>query len=72
MSFCLSQIGETVKDLSEEFIMKYPEITWKEVAGMRGVINHGYHKIEIGDVWITVTEDVPVLKAVCEKILDVI
>jgi uncharacterized protein with HEPN domain len=68
-SFCVSQAGENIKHLSPELIKKYPEIQWREFSGMRDIISHGYHKIDLETMWRTITEDIPVLKDACERIL---
>ncbi|MDR2866246.1 MAG: DUF86 domain-containing protein [Methanomassiliicoccaceae archaeon] len=69
-AFCIAQIGETAGDLSEELTYKHPEIIWRDIIGTRNIINHGYGVIKLNTVWAIVTEDVPVLKAACEKILN--
>ena len=68
-SFYITQIGESAGDLSQDIFEKYPDIHWKGLVGMRNVIAHGYHGIDIARVWLTVVEEVPVLKETCEKIL---
>jgi uncharacterized protein with HEPN domain len=52
-----------------ELNKKCKEMQWKEIAGMRDVISHGYHNIDLDRIWIFVTEEIPVLKETCEKIL---
>lgn len=47
-SICMQliAIGESVKNLDKEtdkkLLPNYPEISWKEVAGMRDIISHHY------------------------------
>jgi len=68
-SFCIEQIGENIKRLSNELVILYPEIPWDDFAGMRDVVAHGYHRIDLEVVWSTMIEDIPALKKMCEKIL---
>jgi len=68
-SFCIEQIGRNVKDLSKELTDRYNEVPWSEIAGMRDIIAHRYHRIIIDRIWATITENIPVLKESCEKIL---
>ena len=68
-SFCISQIGECVKSLSPGLTKKYPEVNWKGISGMRDVIVHGYSKIDLGRIWILISEEIPALKTACERIL---
>ena len=69
-SFCILQIGENAGGLSQKIRNKYPEIEWNKIKGMRNFIAHGYHGIDLETVWVAMTEDVPLLKKVCERILD--
>ncbi|MCL2143490.1 MAG: DUF86 domain-containing protein [Methanomassiliicoccaceae archaeon] len=68
-SFCLLQIGGVVKYLSEGLTEKYPQIRWRGISGMRNIIAHGYENINLNALWFSITEDIPVLKAACKKIL---
>lgn len=68
-AFCILQIGESVGGLSEELKKKYSGTEWSRIKGMRNFIAHGYHGIDLETVWVAVTEDVPVLREVCENIL---
>jgi uncharacterized protein with HEPN domain len=65
----LEIIGEATKHISEEFRKKYPEIPWKDMAGMRDVLIHDYFGIDEETVWRTVKEKIPNLKPSIEKIL---
>lgn len=68
-SFCISQIGENIKFLPSELIGEYPSVHWKGIAGMRDIISHGYHGIDLETIWAFITEEIPILRDVCEKIL---
>jgi len=62
-------IGEAVKNLPESFKKKYPEIEWREIAGMRDKLIHHYFGIEMSVVWSTSKKDLPKLKKQISKIL---
>ena len=68
--FDILQIGELAKTLSDEFILRYNQMPWKDIKGMRDWVVHGYHKIDIDDVWTTATEDIKPLKEYCESIIE--
>ncbi|MCL2607154.1 MAG: DUF86 domain-containing protein [Methanomassiliicoccaceae archaeon] len=63
------QIGKQIKDLSSELTRKYPEVHWKGLAGMRDIVAHRYHTVDFGTIWLTITEEIPVLIETSEKIL---
>jgi len=44
-------IGEATKRLSPEIRQQYPEIPWREMAGMRDVIIHEYDQLDFDVVW---------------------
>ena len=50
----LEIIGEATKKLSNEFKDRYPEIAWKDIAGMRDKLIHHYFGVAIDVVWDTV------------------
>lgn len=52
-------LGEAVKRLSEEFRTQYPEVAWRQVAGMRDKLIHEYDQVDLDEVWQTVSADVP-------------
>lgn len=62
-------IGEAVKNISNETRKKYPNVRWREIAGMRDVVIHQYFGISIGLIWRVATSDIPSLK---EKIGEII
>lgn len=62
-------IGEATKRLSRELRAKYGQLPWKDIAGMRDKLSHDYFGVDIGQVWLTATEDLPLLKVEVERIL---
>ena len=66
----LINIGELVKNLSDDFKAVYTAVPWKSIAGMRDITAHKYQTLKMGDVWITAKQDMPVLKAQMENIAE--
>ncbi len=65
----LEIIGEATKRLSVDIREQYPEITWKDMAGMRDRIIHGYDNVDLRIVWDTVKKEIPRIKPLIQDIL---
>lgn len=52
-------IGELVKNVTEETRRAYPAVPWKAIAGMRDIAAHKYQTLRMEDVYNTVTIDFP-------------
>ncbi len=68
-AFSVSQIGELVKDITEETMNTYTNIPWNSIRGMRNRIVHDYENVDLSVLWGTIKESLPELK---EKLKDVI
>ena len=66
----LEIIEEATKNLSKDLRAKYPEIPWKDIAGMRDKLIHEYFGVKLELVWETVKDKLPKLKKQISKILD--
>ena len=62
-------IGELVKNLSDEFRLNHRYVPWKEIAGFRDIAAHKYQTLRMEDVYETVTVDFPTLYSQLEDIL---
>jgi len=65
----LEIIGEAVKNIPDDIRKNYPEIPWKDMAGMRDKVIHEYFGVKLSIVWRAVKEEIPPLKPIFEKIL---
>ncbi|MDK2831557.1 MAG: hypothetical protein PWQ51_1974 [Methanolobus sp.] len=66
----LEIIGEATKNLSLNTTESYPQIPWKEIAGMRDKLIHVYFGVDLEEVWNTAKRDIPELKTVITVILE--
>lgn len=58
----LEIIGEATKKIPDAVRDQYPQIPWREMAGMRDKLIHDYFGVNLGVVWKTVQEDLPLLQ----------
>ena len=61
-AFTVSQIGEIVKEITDETINKYSNIPWNSIRGMRNRIVHDYENVDLSVLWSTINESLPELK----------
>jgi len=62
-------IGEVTKNVPQFVREQYPHIPWKDMAGMRDRLIHGYFGIDYSLVWETVEQDIPLLESQMKAIL---
>ena len=62
-------IGELVKNITQETRKEYPQIPWRSIAGMRDLAAHKYQTLRMEDVYQTAKADFPALKIQLKEIL---
>jgi len=63
-------IGEAVKNLPEDFRNNYPNIPFKQVAGMRDKLIHDYFGVDYEIVWKTINAKLPDFYNNIKQIID--
>ena len=62
-------IGEATKHLSRPLRKKYQFVPWSDMAGMRDKLIHAYFGVDITQVWLTATDELPGLRRAMEGII---
>lgn len=62
-------IGEAVKNLPEELTNNYPNIPFKQIAGMRDKLIHDYFGVDYEIVYKTIKDKLPEFKSQIEEII---
>ena len=52
-------VGEATKRLADDFRKANPHIPWREMAGMRDIMIHGYDRVDVIRIYTTVKERMP-------------
>lgn len=62
-------IGEAVRQIPMPVRERHPEIEWRRVVGMRDVVVHGYHRVELSIVWSIAMHQLKPLEEVVRRLL---
>jgi uncharacterized protein with HEPN domain len=65
----LTVIGEAAARLPTAFREEHPVVEWHDVVGFRNIAVHAYFAVNWEIVWVTATEDVPMLRDAILRIL---
>lgn len=62
----LQVIGETIKAIDDKtrqaLFIRYPQIPWRKVIGLRNIISHEYANIDYEIIWTVIRKYLPPLK----------
>ena len=64
---CLEIISEASRRLPNDLKVRHPSIAWKEMAGAGNVYRHDYEEVDAEEVWVTVKDHLPPLRAMVEE-----
>jgi uncharacterized protein with HEPN domain len=56
--------------MPDDFKQQYPNIPWKDMAGMRDILIHQYTEIDEDIVWKTIIQKIPPLREQIESIIN--
>ncbi len=63
-------IGEAAKQIPAKTQMRYNQVPWRQMAGIRDKIIHGYAYIRLSVLWDAVKLDLPTLKPLIKELLE--
>lgn len=55
----LGILGEAASRISGVYQTAHEDVPWRDVIGMRNRLVHAYWETDVGEVWRTVTNDLP-------------
>ena len=65
----LEIIGEAIKNLPQDIKNFFPEVSWKNIAGMRDMLIHEYFGVDLDLTWRVLINEIPKLKKQIQSIL---
>lgn len=65
----LEIIGKAAKHIPAELRDQYPDISWRDIAGMRDILIHEYLSVSFNKVWVVVQQDLSDLKTKLKQLV---
>ena len=63
----LQTLTESSQRLSDGIKATEPQVPWRDLAGFRNVVVHGYLGLDLGVIWSVVERDLPGLKSALRR-----
>ncbi len=65
----LENMGEASKRIPESIRRKFPQVPFKQMAGLRDVVTHDYDGISYDMIWQVINQDLPSIE---EHLMDIL
>lgn len=66
----LEVIGEAIKQVPEDVRLKYTQVEWKRITGLRDILIHQYFGVDVEIIWDIVQNKLPVLETQIMQIIE--
>ena len=66
----LEVIGEATGKIPTDIRMRYPDVPWDEIIGMRNRLIHEYFGVDLDIVWQTIQDDLAALETAITTMLN--
>lgn len=63
-------IGEATANISNELKESSSNVEWSTIKGFRNLLVHEYFRVDITEVWLTVKNDIPILKEQIQPLIE--
>ena len=63
----LQVLTESSQRLSAEIKLTEPSVPWRELAGFRNIIVHGYLGVDLDAIWLVIERDLPPLAEAVQR-----
>lgn len=70
VAYSLTVIGEAARRVPDSVQIRYPDIPWAAMSGLRNVLVHEYFGIELTVIWSTILVDLPMVRLKLAELLD--
>ncbi len=66
----LTVIGESANHVPEEVCLRYADIPWQEMKGIRNIVVHEYFVVSPQIIWDTISIDLPQIIPFLKKLIE--
>ena len=66
----LEIVGEAIKRVPEEIRLRYPDVEWRKIAGLRDILANEYFGIDIEIIWDVIHNKFQVLEKQIKQMLE--
>jgi uncharacterized protein with HEPN domain len=65
----LEIVGEAARRVPEDVRLRFPDLPWVQIIGLRNRLIHGYDTVDFDILWQILTTDLPLMVVQLEHIL---